>query len=398
MQNSENVFQTPEPRTSEVRNQNSDPREQGQPQEPVYRSYEEGYSGANARDIWNEGEKLRPEIKSERGMGGALLVLLLVGGAFIAGSLVGGNWLGGALHWLTWIIIAGVLLVGIVLIITNWRVVTIPMPTRTFTIAEHARLLINNSSGRVTISQGEQSVITVNATKRASGIGVNPESIMLDYEQLGDILNISTRPIWNFFQFGLRGVDFQITVPANCDVQLSNGSGKVVMSGTRGDIRVRTGSGSIEASDLSGMVNLKTGSGGIRANNLQGKVTVNTGSGRIESYSLRGQVILSTGSGGISIAQSQLTDESRISTGSGGIDFDGAIDARGDLLMKTGSGGITLRLPADTAFSLDARTGSGGVHNEFGSNEVGNQPRAQIKLRTGSGGITIASTGGYSRF
>lgn len=395
MQNSENVFQTPE-QPKDRRTYNTDPREQPQVQENTYRSYEEGYGGAEIGDVWSQGEKLRPERKSERSMGGLLLILVIVCAAFIAGSLFGGGLLGGALGWLTWLIVAAAIMFGAILIITNWRVVTIPMPTRTFSIAEHARLLLDNSSGRVTITQGEPGVITVNATKRASGIGVHPENILVNYEQLGDILNISTRPNWNIFQFGLRSVDFQIAVPADCDVQLTNGSGKVALSGTRGNIRARTGSGGIEANDLAGLITLKTGSGRVRVSDLQGKVTINTGSGGIEGYSLKGQVSMNTGSGGITVAQSLFTDESRVSTGSGGIDFDGALDPRSNTLMKTGSGGITLNLPALSAFSLDARTGSGGVHNAFGANEVGNQPRANLKLRTGSGGITISKGGAYA--
>jgi hypothetical protein len=80
---------------------------------------------------------------------------------------------------------------------------------------------------------------------------------------------------------------------------------------------------------------------------------------------------------------------SLLKTGSNSITFDGSLDAFGSYTFQTGSGGITLRLPDDAAFSLDARTDSGGVHNEFGSTEVGNGPRAPLKLRTGSGGIRI---------
>src|ERR1044071_4873984 len=124
MQNSENVFQTPE-RPANMRQTNTDPREQIHTQENAYRSYEEGYGGLDTRDIWNEGEKLRPEMKSEKSIGGMLLVIALVCVAFVAGGLFGGNLLGDALHWLTWVILAGVIAIGAVLIATNWRVTTI---------------------------------------------------------------------------------------------------------------------------------------------------------------------------------------------------------------------------------------------------------------------------------
>jgi len=104
---------------------------------------------------------------------------------------------------------------------------------------------------------------------------------------------------------------------------------------------------------------------------------------------VRGQLTAQTGSGRIEVSRAALSGESSLKTGSNAITFDGSLDALGSYKFQTGSGGINLRLPDDAAFSLDARAGSGGVHNEFGSNEVGNGPHAPLKLRTGSGGIRI---------
>jgi hypothetical protein len=98
---------------------------------------------------------------------------------------------------------------------------------------------------------------------------------------------------------------------------------------------------------------------------------------------------MKTGSGRIEASQAVLSGESSLKTGSNSITFDGSLDALGSYKFQTGSGGINLSLPNDAAFSLDARTSSGGVHNEFGSNEVGNGPHAPLKLRAGSGGIRI---------
>ena len=388
MQSQEHNYNTPEYTPPGERQVNTDPRERTQQQEYTYRPYEEGYSGLNERDIWREGEKLRAEPKRERSMGGLLALLALLCAVFIAGSL-----LGAILSWLSWLIVVVLIVAGLGALATNWRIVTIPMPTRTFQIMEHARLVINNGGGKVKIRRGEQGIITVNATKRASGIGIDPEKMQVMYDQRGDTVNIATNVSWNFFQFGLRSVQFEITVPASCDVELDNGWGGVLVEETSGDIRLRTGSGGIEARGLQGQIAIKTGSGGVRASDLQGQVLVHTGSGGIQSSGLQGQVSLTTGSGGIRVDRSMLAGSSRFTTGSGGMVFEGALDPRSNIEMKTGSGGIALRLPDSAAFSLDAKTGSGGVANEFGSNEVGSGPRSQVRLRTGSGGIRIARGG-----
>ncbi len=400
-----NTSNTPEetPASLNGRQINTDPREQPQSQEYTYPSYGEGYTGLSEPDFWpHEGEKLRPEPKNQKSIGGLLALVVLLCAVFIAGSFFGV-----VLSWLTWVVVIVLIIAGLAALATNWRVVTIPMPTRTFQIMEHARLVINNGAGTVAIRRGEEGTVSVTATKCASGIGIDAERMQIHYNQYGDTLDISSRMTWSILQFGLRTVDFEITVPSSCDIQLNNGSGRVAVQGTSGEIRVRTGSGRVYAHDLQGLIAMKTGSGRIEAGNLQGLIDLRTGSSRIEAQNLqgqtnlrtsssriilgnvRGQLTAQTGSGRIEVSQAALSGESSLKTGSNAITFDGSLDALGSYKFQTGSGGINLRLPDDAAFSLDARTGSGGVHNEFGSNEVGNGPRAPLKLRTGSGGIRI---------
>jgi hypothetical protein len=320
--------ETPVPLTE--RQINTDPREQPPSQGDRYHPYEVGYADPSERDFWPlEGEKLRPEPKNQKSMGGLLAVVVLLCAAFIAGSFFGV-----ILSWLTWVVVIVLIIAGLAALATNWRVVTLPMPTRTFLIGEHARLVINNGAGTVSIRRGEEGMVSVTATKRASGIGIDSERMQRNYNQYGDTLDISSHMAWSLLQFGLRTVDLEITVPSSCDVQLQNGAGRVAVQGTSGGIRVRTGSGRVDAYDLRGLIAMKTGSNSIT--------------------------------------------------------FDGSLDALGSCYQfQTGSGGITLRLPDDAAFSLDARTSSGGVYNEFGGNEVGNGPHAPLKLRTGSRGIRI---------
>lgn len=389
MQNQEHIYKNEQTAESDYR-LNTDPREQSRQQEEPFQPYHEGYRGPERGDIWSEGEKLQgePASQNKKSVGWLLGVIVLLCAVFIAGSIVGA-----IVSWLSWLVLTVLIILGAYAFILNWRVVSIPMPERRFQVMEHARLVINNGLGRVAIRRGESDAITVLATKRASGFGINPEQMQIFYNQRGDTLDIATKVHWNILQFGLRSIHFEITVPLNCDVELDNGSGRVIVQGTSGNIRLRTGSGGIEAHDLQGDIALKTGSGGIKIDHVQGQVNVSTGSGGIESHALQGQIVLKTGSGGIRMHQGWLSGSSRISTGSGGITFDGGLDPQGDTLMKTGSGGIVLRLPGNSAFSLDAKTGSGGVANEFGGREVGNGPRAQLKLRTGSGGIRIANSG-----
>lgn len=408
MQNQQEFSQsshTPEERPAPFneRQSNTDPREQAAARGDTYSSYEGGYAGLNEGDLWaGEGEKLRPEPKNQKSMGGLLAVVVLLCAAFIAGSLFHV-----ILGWLPWVVVIVLIIAGMAALATNWRVVTIPMPTRTFQIMERARLVITNGAGTVAIRRGEEGIVSVTATKRASGIGIDAERMQINYNQYGDMLDISSHMAWSIFQFGLRTVDFEITVPPSCDVQLQNGSGRVAVQGTSGVIRVHTGGGSIQAHDLQGQIAMKTGGGRIEASNLQGLIDLNTGGSRIEAQDLQGQISLrtggshivlgnvrgqlaaETGGGRIEISQAALSGVSSLKTGGGAITFDGSLDAGGSYKFHTGGGKINLGLPDDAAFSLDAKTGGGSVHNEFGGNEVGNGPRAPIKLRSSGGTIRV---------
>jgi hypothetical protein len=397
---------TPEetPAPLKERQINTDPREQPSSQESTYRSYEEGYIDQSERDYWPfEGEKMQPEPKNQKSMGGLLVLIVLLCAVFIAGSFFGA-----ILSWLTWAVVIVLIIAGLAALATNWRVVTLPMPTRTFHIMEHARLVINNGSGVVSIRRGEEGIVSVTATKRASGIGIDAERMQIHYNQYGDTLDISSQMDWSILQFGLRTVDFEITVPSSCDVNLQNGGGRVALQGTSGVIHVRTGGGSVYAHELQGQIAMKTGGGRIEADHLQGVIDLRTGGGRIEAQDLQGRINLhtggapiilgnlrghlttETGGGRIEVSQAALSGESSLKTGGGTITFDGSLDALGSYNFRTGGGAITLSLPGSVAFSLDAKTGGGGVQNEFGGTEVGNGPHAPLKLRTGGGRIRIS--------
>lgn len=380
MQEQEGIHRTPEYAPSNERAENTDAREQRQWQAPpqqeyVERPYEEGYGGQDSMDAWfREDEKIRPKQSGKSGLQGLLVFIVLLCVLLIAGNVFG--IIIGHLSLPFIVAIIGVLvIIGAFVAISNWRVVTQPMPLQTFSVMEHPRLVLNNFSGTVTIRRGEQSVVTVTGTKRASGIGVSLEKMDIRYDQRGDQIGISASTPWNFFQFGIRSTDFEITVPESSDMQVANGSGKIIIQDVNGDIRLKTGSGRIEANGLRGRIALKTGSGRVALTNIAGQITLATGSGRID------------------IGQSQLVGSSEFKTGSGAITFTGTLDPRGSYRFLTGSGSVRFMLPNDASLNLNARTGSGRVVNDFARPVSGSGPRAQLTIKTGSGGIYVQ--GGY---
>lgn len=382
MQSQEHIYETPEPRPLSEQQINTDPREQGaQRQDYEYQPYAEGYTGS----IWQpEGEKIRPEPREQRGIAALLLVLLIIGVFAVSGSMHGI-----IANWLSWLVLTLLVSFGVIALIANWRVVTIPMPVQTFQVSERPTLVIKNTMGTISLHRGEQGVVTVSGVKRASGLYPSLEKMQLMCNQQDNILNITGRIFWNFFHLGIRRIDLDIAVPETCDIELSNTAGRIIVQSVGGTCRLDTSSGKIIMGNLQGLINARTGSGRIEASNLQGQIGLQSGSGRILIDNVRGQLNGKTGSGRIELLHATLSGESHLKTGSGSITFTGSLDPLGDYEMVTGSGRIHVTLPTDASFSLRGKTGSGSVKNEFGFNEVGNLPRPPLKLKTGSGGIRI---------
>jgi DUF4097 and DUF4098 domain-containing protein YvlB len=289
------------------------------------------------------------------------------------------------------------------------------LPLSTFQVMEHARLNLRNHSGSISLRRGEEGIISVAATVHARGIDY--ENIPIRYDQHGDNLTISNRIGWSFLLFGSKSVDFDVTVPASCDIHVSNDSGKVVLQGTSGDIHVRTDHGSVEARNLQGQIVLKTDHGNIQASNLQGQtllqtdhgsieasdlqgpVTLKTDHGNISANGLRGSAKLKTDKGNISVRQSALTGSSRFSTDAGLISFDGTLDPTGDYEMRTDEGTINVTLPPDASFYLDAKTDVGSITTNLPmmpqqkkrvSGSVGSGPGyPRLRLKTDAGSINL---------
>jgi hypothetical protein len=321
-----------------------------------------------------------------------LLLVVLLCTVFIAAGLFGL-----ILSWLSWLLVAVMLIACLALLTSNRRVTTRTLPLSTFQIMEHARLNLRNHSGHISLRRGEEGIISVAATVHARGI--DHENVPVRYDQHGDNLTISSRVGWSFLLFGSRSVDFDIAVPASCDIHVSNDSGKIVLQGTSGDIRVSTDHGSVEARNLQGRIVLKTDHGNIEASNLQGQIRLQTDHGDISASGLQGSAKLKTDKGDISVRQSALIGSSRLSTDSGLISFDGTLDLAGDYEMRSDEGTITVTLPPDASFSLDAKTDVGSIATNFlvmspqkkrVSGSVGSGPSyPRLRLKTDVGSINL---------
>lgn len=208
------------------------------------------------------------------------------------------------------------------------------------------------------------------------------------------------------------------------DLKLEVDSGEVSSSGGSGNLVLDTGSGSIEVDGHAGNVSADTGSGGVVVQRIQGEVRVDTGSGSVRVREIEGPFVgVDTGSGSVSLDQVAgaldvdtgsgsvsgtglvLGERLRVDTGSGGVRLEGDFERVRDVVVDTGSGAVRLSMSAWPSMRLDLRTSSGGLDVDLPDlrrlrsdrnsllGEIGDDPVAEVKVSTGSGGITVRRSG-----
>ncbi len=211
--------------------------------------------------------------------------------------------------------------------------------------------------------------------------------------------------------------DLVVEVPAGKDVAVRVACGAMEARGVTSDLTLDVGSGSVDASDITGDFSVDTGSGSITVAGIRGSLNVDTGSGSVSVREVDGDVVLiDTGSGevrGGGVRARSL----RVDTGSGSIYLDGvsapevAIDTGSgtvevallsdvDVLdVDTGSGSVTIYASQDLGGMVDLSTGSGGIDMDFAvqvrsvrrdhvQGTLGDG-RGTIRIDTGSGGIRL---------
>ncbi len=142
-------------------------------------------------------------------------------------------------------------------------------------------------------------------------------------------------------------------------------------------------------------------------------LNLNTSIGNISTSGLSGLFTLKDDVGDITVSQATLFDGSHLETGTGNVNFDGAINttpASGNSTprykLQSETGNITVTLPANTNVILDANTNIGKITSDFpinvttsqgGANYYGPllsnpalpQPQAVLTLDVSTGNVTI---------
>jgi hypothetical protein len=193
----------------------------------------------------------------------------------------------------------------------------------------------------------------------------------------------------------LRGVEFNVTVPAGFSLEANTTGGSITVGDLKGEVRVRTSGGSLDLGRIDGSVDGHTSGGSITLRGGKGRATVHTSGGSIRIDEVAGDVDAETSGGSISVERS--TGRVTAHTSGGGITVR---EAAGPWDVSTSGGSIEVALPANQGYDIDASTSGGSVSSDLPVLTSGERHRRHlrgpvngggtpVRLRTSGGGIRI---------
>lgn len=202
------------------------------------------------------------------------------------------------------------------------------------------KILIENTSGRISVSPMAVDRIEIWATKRRFS---EKCSYLTQKTEFNEVSIRVERTIGEECV-----VDLDIKVPKEANLNIWSGSGAVLVNGMESDLVFNVGSGSVSANGKFKKVEGKSGSGAVDINGL--------------------------------------TAGGNVSVGSGPVNLRFLDSPTGRMDVKTGSGDANIVFPKGSKINAQLDTGSGDILNEIGTTESAN---FGINVKTGSGDLNI---------
>lgn len=315
------------------------------------------------------------------------------------------------------------------------------------------QLTINNANGNIIVKTNTEYKLKVDAVKRVYADSKDEADLVADHVQISvasagghftiepKFLRIQGRSLsfWDKLlgkssKTSYGAVDFVVSVPADCNIDVYNSSGnidasgikgKVFLSGTAGNISVRDiqgrldvtmTSGNLVLTDIDGNIHINATGADIAFYTISGDLEIRKSSGKTVGESLMGDLTLSQTTGSIDLkyiegnirvksTSGKITVEQDfgaldIATESGNISIKTELNSSQDYFVETISGSIKFNIPSSSSGVIKMEAASGDIDTKIPiliqsfsktriSGYFGNEG-PKISLVTTSGDITLA--------
>jgi DUF4097 and DUF4098 domain-containing protein YvlB len=255
---------------------------------------------------------------------------------------------------------------------------------RHFNVQGKPVVTVQNATGRIQVKAWDKQEVLIVGQRGSTNVEV-------DTEQVGNRIEIATRVLSGNVNPDALRADYDISVPAETELQVRSDSGNVTVDSVHGDMSFDTVAADLALQDVEGYLVVKS---------IGGSTVCTRCAGRFDATSI---------SGNFQLLQPTM-DNVRVQTSSGNILFDGGFMNRGIYVLKNYSGTIEVRFSSSDSFDVRAtslygnvinqapvvpdrhnmpapRNGNGLAKSLFGSMNDG---RAKVELSSFSGTIKIS--------
>jgi hypothetical protein len=135
-----------------------------------------------------------------------------------------------------------------------------------FNVSSPARLAVNNVSGLVEITTGENGIILVTAVKRSNSGDEKRTEIEITQEADGTVKAATRYPDGGWtWMFGSHpcDVEYVIKAPRQCSIRVNGVSNTVLAEGFEGEVNLNTVSGDVTVKTINGPVRIHSVSGDV---------------------------------------------------------------------------------------------------------------------------------------
>ena len=157
---------------------------------------------------------------------------------------------------------------------------------------------------------------------------------------------------------------YELQVPIGTRVVARGTSADILVNGVQAAVEARSTSGDIVVDGATDRITIESVSGDVTGRGLAGTVLANAVSGDVELDQVTGEISSSTVSGDITLSR-VVSNDVRVETVSGEVQYDGSIEKTGRYEFHTHSGNVVFGIPDGTGASLSLETFNGEIESDF---------------------------------
>lgn len=261
-------------------------------------------------------------------------------------------------------------------------------------------------TGSVTITGYDGDELLIDAIKRVNALSINEaeqlsDNIRINIEHADNRVSLFTsfsdpsheqQPLWKRL-FGLGkfqspgSVDYVIAIPQSCNIIIRNSSGQVSISDILGSVKVAGSTLDISLSGIVGSVDIRNSAGYTSGEMLFGPVVIRQPVGRVDLRLVEGDIKVRSIAATILIQQE--TGSADITTRSGSIFLQTALESRDKYTIQTESGDINLLIPATSSARFEIAAQNGEIATEIPL-AIESMGKSALVGVFGFGGTTVA--------